>query len=181
MYHKAWIFHIFPRLKAYGSIRPSTAIWGTEMVLQKLVYFEAFTYKEIHIFLKSAMNSIIDTKILCNSWLFYNWCLQLVYCQKNRKLPSMYLNLKILNILFSKLSYYATRSSLSARWATELLWQPPEEYICEIVEMLCVWNVSYCILLEIKFLPLLESICWMSTCDSSTSRLDFYLVAIAIT
>ena len=41
---------------------------------------------------------------------------------------------------------------LSARWATELLWQPPEEYICEIVEMLCVWNVSYCILLEIKLL-----------------------------
>ena len=41
---------------------------------------------------------------------------------------------------------------LSARWATELLWQPPEEYICEIVEMFCVWNVSYCILLEIKLL-----------------------------
>ena len=37
---------------------------------------------------------------------------------------------------------------LSARWATELLWQPPEECICEIVEMLCVWNVSYCIFLE---------------------------------
>ena len=44
---------------------------------------------------------------------------------------------------------------LSARWATELHWQPPEEYICEIVEMLCVWNVSYCILLEIKLLLLL--------------------------
>ena len=43
---------------------------------------------------------------------------------------------------------------LSARWATELLWQPREEYICEIVEMLCVWNVSYCILLEIKLLLL---------------------------
>ena len=27
---------------------------------------------------------------------------------------------------------------LSARWATELLWQPPEEYICEIIEMLCM-------------------------------------------
>ena len=43
---------------------------------------------------------------------------------------------------------------LSARWATELLWQPPEEYICEIVEMLCVRNVSYCLLLEIKLLLL---------------------------
>ena len=43
---------------------------------------------------------------------------------------------------------------LSARWATELLWQPPEEYICEIVEMLCVWKVSYLILLEIKLLQL---------------------------
>ena len=46
---------------------------------------------------------------------------------------------------------YITR--LSARWATELLWQPPEEYISKVVEM-CVWNVSYCILLEIKLLPL---------------------------
>ena len=43
---------------------------------------------------------------------------------------------------------------LSARWATELLWQPPEEYICEIVEMLHVPNVSYCILLENKLLLL---------------------------
>ena len=39
--------------------------------------------------------------------------------------------------------------------ATKLLWQPPEEYICEIVEMLCVWNVLYCILLEIKLLLLI--------------------------
>ena len=45
---------------------------------------------------------------------------------------------------------------LSARWSTELLWQPPEEYICEIVEMLCVWNVLYCILLEIKLILLLQ-------------------------
>ena len=44
---------------------------------------------------------------------------------------------------------------LSARWATELQWQPPGEYICEIVEKLCVWNISYCILLEIKLLLLL--------------------------
>ena len=48
-----------------------------------------------------------------------------------------------------------TRYWLSSRWATELLWQRPEECICEIVEKLCVWNVSYCILLEIKLLLLL--------------------------
>ena len=44
---------------------------------------------------------------------------------------------------------------LSARWASELLWQPPEEHICEItVKMLCIWNVLCCILLEIKLLLL---------------------------
>ena len=49
---------------------------------------------------------------------------------------------------------------IMARWATELLWQTPEEYICEIVEMLCVWNVLYCILLEIKLLLLLTLDGW---------------------
>ena len=35
----------------------------------------------------------------------------------------------------------------------QLLWQPPEEYICDmIVEMLCIWNVFCYILLEIKLL-----------------------------
>ena len=53
------------------------------------------------------------------------------------------------------------------RWATELLWQPPEEYICGITEMLCVWNVSYCILLEIKLL--LRSLYSLRTLLSDTS------------
>ena len=48
-----------------------------------------------------------------------------------------------------------TTNSRYAHSDQELLWQPPEEYICEIVEMLCVWNVLYCILLEIKLILLL--------------------------
>ena len=57
----------------------------------------------------------------------------------------------------------------------QLLWQPPEENICEmILEMLCIWHVFCCILLEIKLLllhkawRLLPCICccwvlWLST------------------